>query len=127
MRQLIRHIEDYKRLKNDRLQGKGKAPLVNCPQQDGLQPRPRKDLRVQEPEVQIGEVNVMFKEPMHKIIDRIKNESYFRWPNKMRGDPTRRNQNLYCMYHRDKGHTIELVKARYLKEFVMDSGNRGTR
>ena len=44
----------------------------------------------------MGEVNVMFKEPMHKIIDRIKNEPYFRWPNKMRDDLSRKNQNLYC-------------------------------
>ena len=77
-----------------------------------------------------------FKEPVHKIIDRIKNESYFKWPNKMGGDPSRRNQNLYCTYHRDKGHTTEqcrvlkdhlekLVKAGHLKEFVVDSKNRG--
>ena len=75
-----------------------------------------------------------FKEPVHKIVDRIKNEPYFRWPNKMGGDLSRRNQKLYCTYHRDKGHIIELcrvlkdhlgqlVKAGYLKEFVMDSGN----
>ena len=25
------------------------------------------------------------KEPVHKIVDRIKNEPYFRWPNKMGG------------------------------------------
>ena len=53
----------------------------------------------------------------------------------MRGDPSRRNQNLYCTYHKDKGHTTEqcrvlkdhlgqLVKAGYLKEFIVDSGNR---
>ncbi|XP_065633408.1 uncharacterized protein LOC136069133 [Quercus suber] len=54
----------------------------------------------------------------------------------MGGDPSKRNQNLYCTYHKDKGHTTEqcrvlrdhfgqLVKARYLKEFVMDAGDRG--
>ena len=53
----------------------------------------------------MGEVNVMFKEPVHKIIDRIKHESYFRWLNKMGRDLSRRNQNLYCTYHQDKGHT----------------------
>ncbi|XP_050258165.1 uncharacterized protein LOC126703250 [Quercus robur] len=90
---------------------------------------------MQEPEVQIKVVNVAFKELLHKILDRIKNESFFRWPNKMEGDPSRRNQNLYCTYHRDKGHTIEqcrvlkdhlgqLVKAGYLKEFVVDSVDR---
>ena len=31
MRQLIRRIEEYKRLKDDRLQSKGKALLVNHP------------------------------------------------------------------------------------------------
>ena len=90
---------------------------------------------MQEPEVQMGEINVAFKEPVHKIVDLIKNEPYFRWLNKMEGDPSQRNQNLYCTYHRDKGHTTEqcqvlkdhlgqLVKAGYLKEFVVDSGNR---
>ena len=43
---------------------------------------------MQEPEVQMGEVNVAFKEPVHKIVDRIKNEPYFRWPNKIEGDPS---------------------------------------
>ncbi|XP_050277887.1 uncharacterized protein LOC126719362 [Quercus robur] len=83
----------------------------------------------------MGGVNVAFKELIHKILDRIKNEPFFRWPNKMGGDPSRRNQNLYCTYHKDKGPTAEqcrvlkdhlgkLVKAGYLKEFVVDSGNR---
>ena len=31
----------------------------------------------------MGKVNVAFKETMHKIVDQIKNESFFRWPNKM--------------------------------------------
>ena len=39
--------------------------------------------------MQIGEVNVAFREPVHKIIDRIKNKSFFRWPNKMGGTPLR--------------------------------------
>ena len=54
------------------------------------------------------------------------------------GDSLRRNQNLYCTYHRDKGHTIEqcrvlkdhleqLVKAGYLKEFVVNSRNQEAR
>ena len=75
-----------------------------------------------------------FKEPMHKILEQIKKEPCFRWPSKIGGDPTRRNQNLYCIYHRDKGHTTEqcmlfkdyleqLVKSGHLKEFVMDPKN----
>ena len=56
----------------------------------------------------------------------------------MGGDLSRRNQNLYCTYHRDKGHTTEqcrvlkdhleqLVKAGYLKEFVVNSRNQEAR
>ncbi|XP_075649694.1 uncharacterized protein LOC142620166 [Castanea sativa] len=53
----------------------------------------------------------------------------------MGGNLSRRNQNLYCTYHKDKGHTTEqcrvlkehleqLVKAGYLKEFVVDPINQ---
>nr|XP_023913783.1 uncharacterized protein LOC112025354 [Quercus suber] len=137
MRQLMVRIEEYKRLEDDRLQSKGKAPLINRPRQGDFQLRYRKYLKVQEPEWQLGEVNVAFKELINKIIERIKNEPYFRWPNKMGGDPSRRNQNLYCTYHKDKGHTTEqcqvlkdhleqLVKAGHLKEFVVNLGYRGT-
>ena len=85
----------------------------------------------------MGEVNVAFKEPVHRIIDRIKNEPCFQWPNKIGGDPSRKNQNLYCTYHKDKRHTTEqyrvlkdhleqLVKMGYLKEFVVDPMNQET-
>ena len=50
MRQLMRRIEEYKRLEDDRLQSKGKALLLNRSQQGVFPPRPRKDLRMQEPE-----------------------------------------------------------------------------
>ena len=45
------------------------------------------------------EVNVAFKESVHKIVDQIKNEPYFRWLNKMGANPSQRNQSLYCTYH----------------------------
>ncbi|XP_023920242.1 uncharacterized protein LOC112038939 [Quercus suber] len=107
MRQLMRRIEEYKRLEDDQLQSKGKAPMINRPRQSGFPPRTWGNLRFQEPEAQVGEVNVTFKEPVHRIVDKIKHEPYFRWPNKMGGDLSRRNQNLYCTYHKDKGHTTE--------------------
>ncbi|XP_050278180.1 uncharacterized protein LOC126719694 [Quercus robur] len=88
MRQLMRCIEEYKRLEDDWLQNKGKAQLLSRSRQGVFPTRPRKDFRMQEPEAQIGGVNIAFKEPVHKILDRIKNESFFRWPNKMGGDPS---------------------------------------
>ena len=48
----------------------------------------------------------------------------------MDGDPSRRNQSLYCTYHREKRHITEqckvfkdhleqLVKTEHLKEFMV--------
>ena len=83
MRQFMRRIEKYKCLEDDRLQNKGKSPFINHPWHIGLLSKPRKDLGIRKLEPQMGEVNVAFKEPVHRIIDRIKNEPYFQWPNKM--------------------------------------------
>ena len=74
-------------------------------------------------------VNSLFKEPICHILEKIKNEPYFKWPNKMGGDSSRRNQSLYCHYHLDKGRTTEdcrtlrdhlsqLVKAGKLNRFL---------
>nr|XP_023895192.1 uncharacterized protein LOC112007124 [Quercus suber] len=136
MRQLMRRIEEYKWLENNWLQSKGKAPMINRPWQSRFQPRNRGNLSIQEPEAPAREVSVTFKESIHKIVDKIKYEPYFRWPNRMGSDPSRRNQNLYYTYHKDKGHTTEqcrvlkdhlkqLAKAEYLKEFVVDTGDQG--
>ena len=62
-------------------------------------------------------------------MEKVKNKPYFHWPNKMSGDVTRRNQSLYCSYHRDQGHISkdcrtlkdhlhQLEKAGYLGEFL---------
>ena len=54
IRQLIRRIEEYKWLEDDRLQRKGKASVINHPRHIDLQSRPQKDLRIQEPGPQMG-------------------------------------------------------------------------
>lgn len=46
MRQLMRCIEEYKKLEDDRQQNKGKAPIPSQPQQGGFQPRLGRDLRI---------------------------------------------------------------------------------
>ena len=66
MRQLMRHIEEYKRLKDDRLQSMGKASLLNRSRQGALPLRPRNILKSR---AQMEEVNMAFKEPVHKIVD----------------------------------------------------------
>ncbi|XP_023875019.1 uncharacterized protein LOC111987532 [Quercus suber] len=107
MRQLIRRIEEYKRLEDDIIQSKGKAQVTDRPRQSSFQPREHGNLRIQEIAAPVGEVNVTFKEPVHEIVDKIKHKPYFRWPNRIGGNPSKRNQNLYCTYHKDRGHTTE--------------------
>ena len=74
-------------------------------------------------------VSIVFKELVRQILEKIKVEPYFKWPNKNGGDPTRCNQSLYCQYHQYCGHTTkdyrtlrdyleELVKIRKLRQFL---------
>ena len=67
---------------------------------------------------------------------KIKNEPFFRWPNKMAGNPIRHNQNLYCHYHQDQGQTTkdfrnlwdhldQLVRKRKLKQLLHHSSGQG--
>ena len=49
----------------------------------------------------------MFRELVHQILEKVKNEPYFKWPNKMGEDPTKCNQSLHCQYHQDRWHITE--------------------
>ena len=73
---------------------------------------------------------------MQQVLEKVKNESFFRWPNKMAKDPVNRNQNIYCQYHQDHGHTTEdfrnlwdhleqLVREGKLKHLLYHSSGRG--
>ena len=44
---------------------------------------------------------------MHQVSEKIKNEPFLKQPNKMMGNPEKRNRNLYCQYHQDHRHTTE--------------------
>ena len=39
-------------------------------------------------------VGTVFRELVHQVLEKIKNGSYFKWPNKIGGDPIKRNQSL---------------------------------
>ena len=59
---------------------------------------------------------------MHQVLEKIKNEPYFKWPNKMGGNPIKCNQNLHCQYHQERGHTIEDCRTlwNHLEQLVRD-------
>ena len=80
-------------------------------------------------------VNAVFREPVHQVLEKIKNEPFFKWLNKMVGNPARRNLSLYCQYYQDQGHTTEecrnlwdhleqLVQDGKLKELLHHSSGR---
>lgn len=56
-------------------------------------------------------VNTVFKEPIYKILAKIKDEPFIKWPQKMGGDPSKRNNALRCAFQKEGGHKIEHCKA----------------
>ena len=91
--------------------------------------RPRRDFVRQSGSTATQAVSTVFEEPVHQVLEKIKNESYFKWSNKMGGDPTKHNQSLHCQYHQDRGHITEecrtlwshleqLVRSGKLKQFL---------
>ena len=52
----MRRIEEYKRLEDDRLQNKGKAPLLGRSRQGIISARPKKDFRMQESKRKLKEL-----------------------------------------------------------------------
>ena len=105
-------VDKYKRIEDDQQQGKGKAKVIPQERKDFRSDRynnnrPRRDYVEQSGSNSTQVVEAVFREPVHQVLEKVKNESFFKWPNKMVGNPEKRNHNLYCQYHRDHGHTTE--------------------
>ena len=78
----------------------------------------------------------MFREPVRQVLEKIKNGPFFKWPNKIAGDPTKHNQNLYYHYHQEQGHTMkdyknlwdhldQLIEEGKLKSLLHHSSGQG--
>ncbi|XP_065622930.1 uncharacterized protein LOC112040197 [Quercus suber] len=127
VRQLMDRIDKYKQVEEDLLQGKGKEKFIPQEMRDSRSDqynnaRPKRDFIGQSGATNAQAVGAVFRELVHMVLEKIKNESYFKWPNKMLGDPERRNQDRYCQYHQDHGHAIE--DCRNLWNY-MDYGHQG--
>ena len=105
-------VDKYKRIEDDQQQGKGKAK-VNPQERRDFRPdlynnnRTRRDYVEQSGSNSTQVVEAVFREPMHQVLEKVKNEPFFKWPNKMVGNLEKRNRNLYCQYHQDHGHNTE--------------------
>ena len=110
--QLMDKIDKYRRVEEDQLQEKGKAKVIPQERRDFRSDhynsnRPRKDFIRQSGFADTQVVNAVFQEPVQQVLEKIKNKPFFKWPNKMAGEPRKCNPNLYCHYHQDHGHTTK--------------------
>ena len=90
MNKLMEWVEEYKRLEDDQLQDMAKAKVQKEVKIDQA-PQPRRDFFPQAQKQRTEMVSSLYKEPIYRIVEKIKNKPYFRWPTKMSGDVTRRN------------------------------------
>ena len=105
-------VDKYKRIEDDQQQGKGKAKVIPQEMRDFKSDRynnnrPRRDYVGQSGCINTQVVGAVFREPVHQVLEKIKDEPFFKRPNKMMGNPEKCNHNLYCQYHQDHGHTTE--------------------
>ncbi|XP_030930551.1 uncharacterized protein LOC115956261 [Quercus lobata] len=112
VRQFMDWIDKYKMVEEDQLQGKRKEKIIPHKRNDFKSKRynnndPRRDFAGQSRSTNTQTVNAVFREPVQQVLEKVKNKPFFKWPNKMAGDSSKRNQSLYCQYHQDHGHTIE--------------------
>jgi hypothetical protein len=136
MRDLMSRIEQYVRVEEDRART-GALSTQSRPQrrpnnteQKRAEIPPRNPARFPRPK-EAGGVYTVFNQPIYRIMGDIKNEPFFMGPAPLAGDPTRRDPNKYCSYHREKGHMTEkcftlkkhlddLAKAGHLRRYISD-------
>ena len=104
LHQLMDQVDKYKRIEDDQQQGKGKAKVIPQEMRDFRSDqynnnRSRRDYVEQSGSNNNQVVEAVFREPVHQVLEKVKNESFFKWTNKMIGNPEKRNRNLYCQYH----------------------------
>ena len=92
LRQLMDQVDKYKRIEHDQQQGKGKAKVIPQEMRDFRTDRynnnrPRRDYVEQSRSNNNQVVRAVFREPVHQVLEKVKNESFFKWPNKMVGNP----------------------------------------
>ena len=142
VRQLMDRIDKYKTVEEDQQQGKGNDKVIPQERRDYRldrynNNRSRRDFGGQSGSASLPAVNAMFREPVHQVLEEIKNESFFKQPNKMMGNLEKCNHNLYCQYHQDHGHTTEdcrslwdhldqLVREGKLKQLLHHSSGQGS-
>ena len=86
LRQLIDRVDKYNRIEDDQQHGKGKAKVIPQERRDFRSDRynnnwPRRDYVGQSGFVNNPAVNTVFRELVRQVLEKIKNEPFFKWPN----------------------------------------------
>ena len=81
--QLMNRIDKYKRVEEDQQQGKGKSKVIPQERRDFRSDcynnsKPRRNFAGQSGSTTPQVVNIVFWEPMHQVLEKIKNEPYFK-------------------------------------------------
>ena len=76
-------IDKYRRVKEDQLQGKGKAKVIPQKRRDFKSDRynnnrPRKDFVRQPGSASTQVVNAVFQEPVQQVLEKVKNKPFFK-------------------------------------------------
>ena len=79
----MNRIDKYKTVEENQQQGKGKGKVILQEMRDFRSDRynnsrPRRDFTRQSESAVPQMVNTMFKDPVHQVLEKIKNESYFK-------------------------------------------------
>ena len=83
LRKLIDRVDKYKRIENDQQQEKGKAKVVIQERKDFRSDRynnnqPRRDYVEQLGSNNNQVIGAIFREPVHQVLEKVKNESFFK-------------------------------------------------
>ena len=68
-------------------------------------------------------VTTVFRIPIYKVLDQIRNQPYFRTPERTPGEFMGRNISKHCAYHNEDGHTTQVCRA--LKTHLEDLVRQG--
>ena len=89
---------------------------ANLPRHPDQGPRPKKaktgerkdrDNRKAGPSLGRSQHYMPLNAPLDQVLMQIKDDPSLKWPEKMKGDPNKRNKNKYCRFHRDHGHDTD--------------------
>uniref|UniRef100_A0A2N9JBU4 Reverse transcriptase domain-containing protein n=1 Tax=Fagus sylvatica TaxID=28930 RepID=A0A2N9JBU4_FAGSY len=132
--EVYNEIQQYVRVEEDRARTRVTSAQNRPPRKiANMEPKktelpPRNPTRFPRPR-ELGRVYTVFNIPIYQILAAIKNEPFFIWPTPLGGDPSKRDPNKYCSYHREKSHMTkrcyslkqhleELAKAGHLRRYI---------